>query len=122
MAFPQFDYFHPIGMVKTPSAPWAKYYEPEDMTFEVEDLTIYQFIRRCGEQYLDSIAIDYFGVQVTYEEFFRRIEHAARAFAELGVQEGDVVTILSANVPEALYAFYGLNRIGAVANLLHPLP
>ncbi len=121
MAFPQFDYFHPIGMVKTPSAPWAKYYEPEDMTFEVEDLTIYQFIRRCGEQYLDSIAIDYFGVQVTYEEFFRKIEHAARAFAELGVQEGDVVTILSANVPEALYAFYGLNRIGAVANLLHPL-
>ena len=121
MAFPKFDYFRPMGMKQEPAAPWSGYYKSEDMHFEVEDISIYEFIRRCGEDYQDSIAIDYFGVNVSYPEFFRKIEQAARSFLEMGVEPGDVVTILSANVPEALYAFYGINRIGAVANLLHPL-
>ncbi len=121
MAFPKFDYFRPMGMKQEPAAPWSGYYKPKDMHFEVEDISIYEFIRRCGEDYQDSVAIDYFGVNVSYPEFFRKIEQAARSFLEMGVEPGDVVTILSANVPEALYAFYGINRIGAVANLLHPL-
>ena len=34
----------------------------------------------------------------------------------LGVQSGDLVTILSLNTPEAVIAFYAIDRIGAVAN------
>ena len=37
-------------------------------------------------------------------------------FGALGVQSGDLVTILSLNTPEAVIAFYAIDRIGAVAN------
>lgn len=38
-----------------------------------------------------------------------------------GHQKGDRVTICMPNCPQALHAFYGLNRIGAVSNMIHPL-
>ena len=39
----------------------------------------------------------------------------------MGIRSGDVVTICMPNVPQALDCFYALNRIGAVANMVHPL-
>ena len=116
-----FDYFQKYHMNSRPNAPWEKYYVSGDMDLDVEDISIYRFMHNCAEDYMDSIAIEYFGVQITYEEFMEKIDTTARAFLSYGVRKGDVVTILSANVPEALYSFYALNRIGAVANLLHPL-
>ncbi|MBQ4060337.1 MAG: acyl--CoA ligase [Lachnospiraceae bacterium] len=35
-----------------------------------------------------------------------------------GIKEGDIVSILSLNIPETTYVIYALNYIGAVANLL----
>ena len=39
----------------------------------------------------------------------------------LGIKKYDIVSIVSANIPEAVISIYALNKIGAVANLLHPL-
>ena len=39
----------------------------------------------------------------------------------MGIAPGDKVTICLPNVPQALDCFYALNRIGAVANMIHPL-
>ena len=38
-----------------------------------------------------------------------------------GVKENEIVTIALPSIPEALYCVYALNRIGAVANMIHPL-
>ena len=68
-----------------------------------------------------DIAIDYFGNQISYEELMRQVDMAARGFKALGIQRGDVISICSANIPEAIYAIYAANKIGAVANIFHPL-
>ena len=39
----------------------------------------------------------------------------------LNVKEGDVVSICMPNTPEAIYLFYAVSKIGAVANMIHPL-
>lgn len=39
----------------------------------------------------------------------------------MGIQRGDAVTICMPNTPQALDCFYALNRIGAIANMTHPL-
>ena len=121
MANIDFGYFRKYNMVSRPDAPWEKYYPQGAMDLDVEDISIYRFMRNCAENYMDSAAIEYFGSTVSYEGFFDKIDTTAKAFLSFGVRKGDVVTILSANVPEALYSFYALNRIGAVANMLHPL-
>lgn len=40
---------------------------------------------------------------------------------DLGVKEDDIVTICLPNIPEALYLMYGVNQLGAIANIVHPL-
>ena len=39
----------------------------------------------------------------------------------MGVKEGDIVSICLPNMPEAIYVFYACNKIGAVADFIHPL-
>ena len=39
----------------------------------------------------------------------------------LGVRPGDVVPIVSVSTVASVVCFYALNRIGAVANMVHPL-
>lgn len=112
-----------IGIKMTPKAPWKKYYEKKTMKIRLKDENIYDFLVRKMEKhnFKDKTAINYFGTRVSYRNFIKKIDETADKFLTLGVKKFDIVTILSANVPEALYCFYALNKIGAVANILHPL-
>ena len=112
-----------LGIKIPPKAPWKKYYEKKHMKIRLRDENIYQFLLRKVEKNkcLDKTAITYFGTHITYRNFIKKIDETARKFLSLGVKKYDIVTILSANVPEALYCFYALNKIGAVPNMLHPL-
>ena len=110
-----------IGLKKKQNAPWQKYYQKKHMNIELSNESIYQYLKRHALKYKKNIAIEYFGTNITYNEFLHKINACAKAFKNQGIRKGDVVSILSANIPEALIAFYALNKIGAVANMLHPL-
>lgn len=112
-----------LGFKTKPNSPWDKFYKKSDMNISAPNKSIYRFMidRANKGDYYNNIAITYFGTHRSYSEFFREIDIAACAFKSLGIREGDVVTIISANVPEALISFYSLNKIGAVVNILHPL-
>lgn len=116
-------FFSFIGFKKKPKALWKKYYDKKDMNFDVPNISIYQYIKNksLSNNYKDNIAIDYFGTKISYSEFYKEIDRCAKAFRSQGIRRGDVVTVLSANTPEAVISFYALNKIGAVANMVHPL-
>lgn len=114
-------FFHFIGIKRRPKAPWGKFYQKKHMNIIVPNENIYEYLNRHAERYLDNTAIEYFGTKVSYRSFLEKIDTCYKAFRSQGVRKGDVVSIISANVPEALYSFYALNRIGAVCNMLHPL-
>ena len=67
-----------------------------------------------------SPAFLYMGKTVSYGEFHRAIDDAAARLAPL-VGRGEVATICMPNTPECVYCFYALNRIGAIAHMVHPL-
>lgn len=117
------NFFSLIGFKKKPKAIWKKYYNKKDMNIDVPNISIYQYIKEASllGGYKNNIAIDYYGTKINYTDFFKEIDKCARAFRSQGIRRGDVVTILSANIPEALYSIYALNKIGAVANMIHPL-
>ena len=52
---------------------------------------------------------------------FRGINMIAKSLKYLGVKKGDIVTICMPNTPEAVEAFYAINKIGAIADMIHPL-
>ena len=112
-----------IGIKIPPKAPWKKYYDKKYMKIRLKDENIYQYLLRKIEKYdyYNNPALTYFGTKITYKQFIKKVDDVADKFLTLGVKKFDIVTILSANVPEAIIAFYALNKIGAVANMLHPL-
>ena len=123
MGIMDMEFFKFLGFKTKPNAPWSKFYKKSDMNITSPNKSLYRFLvdKALKEDYSDNIAITYFGTHMTYNEFFKKIDIAAAAFKSQGIREKDIVTILSANVPEAIISFYALNKIGAVVNILHPL-
>lgn len=105
-------------MIKTP---WSKYYKKEERKIKVEDISIYEMLEKCSIGRKKNIALNYYGKQINYKEFLHKINQAANAFCSQGIRRGDIVTICMPNTPEALIAFYAINKIGAIANMIHPL-
>ncbi len=101
--------------------PWLKYYSEEAIKGQLPECTIYEYLWINNKDYPKDIAIDYYGRRVTFGELFDSIDSTAKGFAAIGVKKGDIVTVALPSIPEALYVIYALNRLGAVANMIHPL-
>ena len=101
--------------------PWLEYYSREDRTIKFTDKTIYEYMRDEVGEDLDFIALNYFGAKMTYFDLFDKIDLAARSLRSMGVKPKDVVTICMPNTPEAIITFYAINKIGAIADMVHPL-
>ena len=85
------------------------------------EATMYQMVEKMSKTYPDEIAYEFYGKKVKYKDFVQRIDRCARAFVAMGIKPGDAVTLCMPNIPQALECFYAVNRIGAVANMVHPL-
>ena len=101
--------------------PWLKYYTDEAINAPLPECTIFEYMYENNKEYPDDIALLYFNRKITYGELFENIDKTAKAFTKIGVKKGDIVTIAMPSMPEALYCVYALNRLGAVANMIHPL-
>lgn len=101
--------------------PWDKYYKKEERNIIVPNMSLYEYLRECSKDNMDAMAINYFNKKMTYRYFFGEINLCARALRSQGIRPGDVVTICMANTPEAVISFYAVNKIGAIANMIHPL-
>ena len=80
---------------------------------------MYEYIWENNKNHLDDVALLYFDRQITYRTLFANINQTAAAFAQLGVKQGDIVTIQSLSIPQVVYIIYALSKIGAVANLIY---
>lgn len=100
--------------------PWLKYYSEEEISAPLPACTMYELLYRSNKDHPNDIAINYYGRKITYRTLFENIRRSTDAFAALGVQPGEIVMICSVNMPETLYAFYALNRLGAIANMVDP--
>lgn len=101
--------------------PWEKYYKRNERNIKVPNMSVYEYLRECNKDNMDAIAINYFNKTMTFRYFFGEVNLCAKALRSQGIRPGDVVTVLMANTPEAVIAFYAINKIGAIANMVHPL-
>ena len=70
----------------------------------------------------NELAWTYMDIQVTFAEMWDHIEEVVKSLNALGVREGEIITIAMPNTPEFVYLAYAINRVGAVMNIIHPLP
>ena len=101
--------------------PWLKYYSEEALNAPLPECTIYEYLWNNNKDHPNDIALNFFDYKITYGELFSNIDKTASAFLNQGVKSGDVVTLMFLNCPEAIYCFYALNKIGAVACVVNVL-
>ena len=100
--------------------PWLKYYALDKRSFEVPDCSVNDYMCENNQDNLASTALDYYGNEIRYCDLIARIDQCAAAFVALGVKQGDVVSFCNPTTPEIYYAFYALNKLGAIANMIDP--
>ena len=85
------------------------------------DGSMYEAILVSAKRYPSRTALEYFKMEISYKELIKKINKTASALKAIGINKGDKVTICMPNTPEAVYMFYAVNEIGAIANMVHPL-
>jgi len=108
-------------MKKRLKAPWLKFYGWRKKTLRYSNLSMYKMLVSSSKKWKNETAFDYFGTKITWKKFISKVDRAARAMSAFGVEKGTVVTIISPNTPEAVMAIYAANKLGAIANVVHPL-
>lgn len=109
----------PVGIPNI-DKPWLKHYDEELITFNLPEKNVYEFVLDANQDNMDNTALEFYGNKITYREFFKKIAETEKAFRKLGIQKGDVVSFCAPTIPETFYAFYALNKIGAIANMIDP--
>ncbi|MBR1497338.1 MAG: AMP-binding protein [Oscillospiraceae bacterium] len=105
----------------TAKTPWEPYMGDVPMHLDYFEGSMFDGVARTAEQYPQYVAFDFMGKSTTYKELVQNIELCARSLKTLGVRAGDRVTIAMPNCPQAIYMFYAVNRVGAIASMIHPL-
>ncbi|MBO4433616.1 MAG: acyl--CoA ligase [Clostridia bacterium] len=101
--------------------PWLKYYTEEVLALKAPECSVYRNIYENNKDYPNDTAILYFGNRISYGEMFADVETCAKSLKQIGIKEGDCVTLCSAGVPESIFMVLACSKIGAIANFINPL-
>ena len=100
--------------------PWMKWHDDKYKDIEISDDNFCDyFLKEIAKYPDDTIFIDLMGkLGYTRKDIEYEIKKHIKMFTNLGVNEGDIVTFMMLNVPEVIFMFLALNKMGAVANLI----
>lgn len=113
--------FNLFNKKKASYSPWHKFYTEDEQNFEIPKETMYEVVKNSSEIYGDFPAFEYFGKRHSYKKLIKKIDKCAKAYNNLGLKKGDIVTVCMPNTPEVLYTVYALNKLGVIAHMIQPL-
>lgn len=105
----------------TAKTPWIKNLGDMPAHLEYPTWSMSDAVMEMAKQYPDYVAFDFMGKSTSYKRLAEEIDDCAKSLKTIGVREGDAVTIAMPNCPQAIAMFYAVNRVGAIANMIHPL-
>ena len=73
--------------------PWLKYYSEEELKYSIPECKIVDNLYKHIDKYSNEIALEFMNVKVTYGELKQKIEFVAKSLKELGVKEGDSISV-----------------------------
>lgn len=98
--------------------PWLKYYDEVLTEEDIPKCSAFQMLYENNKEYLTDTALLYFNRKITYQELFSKIRNAAAKLKSIGIQEGDIITFQTLNMPQTVILFYACSYIGAIANIM----
>lgn len=102
-------------------APWLSCYGDVKFHLDYPKASMSGAVLDTCKKYPNTPALSFMGKKTRFSQLASAIDDCARAFAAIGIKEGQHVCLCMPNVPQTVFALYGLNRIGAIATMIHPL-
>lgn len=121
LRYSYYDEIKPLSGIPSIDKKFMGYYSDKQKNVSEINKTIYEYLYDNNINNMNNEALDYFGNKMTFKKLFKEIKKCAKSYISAGVKKGDSVIICMPNTPEGIIAFYALNMIGAVANMVHPL-
>lgn len=100
---------------------WSDNHSPENFREEYPEFSMVSLLKETAEKYPDYYALEFNNKKTTFSQMIMQIELVAQSLLASGVKKGDFVSVVAPNTPQALISVYAINRMGAVANMIHPL-
>lgn len=101
--------------------PWLKYYDKMPEHLNYFNGSMYDYLEQSAFKNADMIAYKYYNTEATYRYFIKQISKIANALTQFNIVENECVTLCLPNTPESFALIYAINKIGAIANIVHPL-
>ncbi len=100
---------------------WSEHLVNGTIYHEFPENSVYEFFKERTVSALNNVAIEFEGARMTYADLLEQVDIAASSLLQYGIKKGDIVTIVSPNIPQAIVTVYAVNKVGAISNILHPL-
>ncbi len=101
--------------------PWLKYYGDMPEHLNYFNGSMYDYLSDSALRNSSRIAYKYYNTEATYKAFMRKIAKIANALTQFKIVKNECVTLCLPNTPESFALIYAINKIGAIANIVHPL-
>ncbi len=101
--------------------PWLKYYDNTPESLNYFDGSMYDYLSESAYRNSDRNAYTFYNSTCTYKSFMKKISKIANALTRFNIVENECVTLCLPNTPESFALIYAINKIGAIANIVHPL-
>ena len=86
------------------------------------NLSMYDYmLNRTSCLPMTNKMLNFYGKAIDRKTFIQEVDKIASYLQSIGIKKGDNVVICLGNIPNAIISFYAINKIGAIANVLHPL-
>ena len=89
--------------------------------YDYMNLTCYDYLKMHAKRLGDYDAVLAFGSRIKLSKIISDADDIAAYINSIGIKSGDVVTVFLPNVVHSFVTFYALNKIGVIANIVHPL-
>lgn len=103
------------------ATPWLESYGEVKPNLDYSEKTISEAVLETAAREGEFPALSFMGKATSYARLAEQIDKVARSFYALGIRAGQRVLVCLPNVPQAVFCLYGLNRIGAIPTMVHPL-
>jgi long-chain acyl-CoA synthetase len=102
--------------------PWLEHYDagvPKTLIYP--EAPIHTLLEGAAKRHPSRMALDFLGLQMSYEQVWESARRFATALENLGVKKGDRVAVMLPNCPQFVIAFFGASMIGAIVVNTSPL-
>lgn len=103
------------------ATPWLESYGEVAPNLDYSEKTISGAVLETAAREGEFPALTFMGKATSFSRLAEETDRVARSFYALGVRPGMRVLVCLPNVPQAVFCLYGLNRIGAIPTMVHPL-